>query len=48
MEILLKERGGRNGNANSAGAACDQKTSKFFISHQKEFMAGHMGVKGVY
>jgi hypothetical protein len=32
----------------SAGAVYDQKTSKFFVSHQKESMAGHMGVKGVY
>jgi hypothetical protein len=31
-----------------AGAGCDQKNSKFFVSHQKEFMAGHVGVKGVY
>jgi hypothetical protein len=21
---------------------CDQKTSKFFVSHQEEFMAGNM------
>jgi hypothetical protein len=33
---------------NGAGAVCDQKNYKFFISYQKEFMAGHMGVKGVY
>jgi hypothetical protein len=33
---------------NGAGAICDQKNSKFVISHQQEFMAGHMGVKGVY
>jgi hypothetical protein len=33
---------------NGTGAVCDQK-SKFFISHQKEPMGGHMvGVKGVY
>jgi hypothetical protein len=33
---------------NGAGAVCDQKTSKFFVSLQKESMAGHMGVKGAY
>jgi hypothetical protein len=36
------------GVVNGAGAVCDQKNSKFFISHQKEFMAGHVSVKGVY
>jgi hypothetical protein len=25
-----------------------QKTSKFFVFHQKESMAGHVGLKGVY
>jgi hypothetical protein len=25
----------------------DQKTSKFFVSHQKESMAGHMGVNEI-
>jgi hypothetical protein len=33
---------------NSAGAVCDQKTSKFFVSHWEEAMARHMGVKEVY
>jgi hypothetical protein len=33
---------------NGAEAVCDQKTSKFFVSHWEESMAGHMGVKGVY
>jgi hypothetical protein len=33
---------------NGAGAVCDQKTSKFFVSHHKESMAGHVGVTGVY
>jgi hypothetical protein len=33
---------------NGAGAVCDQKTSKFFVSHQKESMAGHVNVKGGY
>jgi hypothetical protein len=32
----------------NAGAVCDQKTSKFFVSHQEKSMAGHMDVKGVY
>jgi hypothetical protein len=31
----------------SAGAICDQN-SKLFLSHQKEFMAGHVGIKRVY
>jgi hypothetical protein len=33
---------------NGTGALYDQKNSKFCISHQKEFMGGHVGVKGVY
>jgi hypothetical protein len=33
---------------NGTGAVCDQETSKFFVSHQEESMAGHVGVKGVY
>jgi hypothetical protein len=33
-------------SVNGAGAVCDQKTSKFFVSHQEESMAGHVGVKG--
>jgi hypothetical protein len=40
--------GAKTQNVNSAGAVCDQKTSKFFISHQKESMAGHVGISGVY
>jgi hypothetical protein len=35
-------------SVNSAGAVCDQKTSRFFVSHQKESMAGHVGVNGIY
>jgi hypothetical protein len=35
-------------NINSTGAVCGQKTSKFFISHCEESMAGHEGVSGVY
>jgi hypothetical protein len=31
-----------------AAAVCDQKTSKIFVSHNEEFMAGHVGVKAVY
>jgi hypothetical protein len=27
---------------------CDQKTSKLFVCHREESMAGHMGVSGVY
>jgi hypothetical protein len=26
----------------------DQKTSKFFVTHQEESMVGHVSVKGVY
>jgi hypothetical protein len=33
---------------NSAGAAYDQKTAKFFVFHQEESMAGHVDIKGVY
>jgi hypothetical protein len=33
---------------NSTGAVCDQESSKFFVSHQKESMAGQVGIKGVY
>jgi hypothetical protein len=29
------------------GAVCDQKTSKFFVSHQKE-STWKMGEKGIY
>jgi hypothetical protein len=29
-------------------AVCDQKPSQYFVSHQEESMAGHMGVNGVY
>jgi hypothetical protein len=29
-------------------ALCDQKTSKFFVSHLEESMVGHMGINGVY
>jgi hypothetical protein len=35
-------------SVNSADAVCDQKISKFFVSHLKESMAGHMGISGVY
>jgi hypothetical protein len=31
-----------------SGGVCDQKTSKFFVSHVEEFMAGHVDVNGVY
>jgi hypothetical protein len=37
-----------NPTVNGAGAVCDQKTSKFFVSSGEESMAGHMGVNGVY
>jgi hypothetical protein len=33
---------------NGSGAVCDQKSSKSFVSHQKESIAGHVGIKGVY
>jgi hypothetical protein len=33
---------------NGASEVCDQKTFKFFVSHQEESMGGHMGTKGVY
>jgi hypothetical protein len=26
---------------------CDQKTSKFFVSHRKESMEGHMSIDGL-
>jgi hypothetical protein len=29
---------------NGNGGVCDQKISKFFVSHMEESMAGHMGV----
>jgi hypothetical protein len=32
----------------STSAVCDQKTSKFFVSHIEESIAGHVGVSGVY
>jgi hypothetical protein len=32
---------------NGAGSVYDQKTSKF-LSCREEFMAGHMGVNGIY
>jgi hypothetical protein len=35
-------------SVNSTGAVCDQKTSKFFVSHWEESMAGHVGINGVY
>jgi hypothetical protein len=35
---------GINGN----GVVCDQKSSKFFVSHVEESIAGHMGKNGVY
>jgi hypothetical protein len=33
---------------NCAGAVCDQKSSKFFVSYWEESMAGHVGINGVY
>jgi hypothetical protein len=33
---------------NVPGTVCDQKTSKFFVSHQEECMAGHKGINEVY
>jgi hypothetical protein len=29
-------------------AVCDQKISKFFVSHVEESMAGHIGINDVY
>jgi hypothetical protein len=37
-----------SGGANSTGAVCGQKTSKFFVSHREESIAGHVGIKGIY
>jgi hypothetical protein len=37
-----------NPTANGTGTVCDQKTPKFFVSPWEEFIAGYMGVKGVY
>jgi hypothetical protein len=31
----------------ATGAVCDQKTSKFFVSHQEESMAGYVFGNGV-
>jgi hypothetical protein len=31
-----------------SGAFCDQKTSKVLVSHREEFIAGQVGVTGVY
>jgi hypothetical protein len=31
---------------NGASSVCDQKTFNFFVSHQEESMAGHVGIKG--
>jgi hypothetical protein len=36
------------GIVNSEDAVCDQKTSKFFVSHREESMEGHLGVMRVY
>jgi hypothetical protein len=44
LPSTLQKSPGVNGN----GAVCDQKTSKFLVSHQEESMAGHVGVRGVY
>jgi hypothetical protein len=35
-------------NVNGTGAVYYQKTSKFFVSHHKESMEEHVGIKGVY
>jgi hypothetical protein len=33
---------------NGGGAVCNQKTSKFFVSHREKSMAGHRSVRRVY
>jgi hypothetical protein len=33
---------------NRAGAVCNQNTFKFFVSHWKDSMTGHLGVKRVF
>jgi hypothetical protein len=33
---------------NSNGVVSGQKSSKFFVLHVEESMAGHVGVNGVY
>jgi hypothetical protein len=33
---------------NRNGAVSDQKISKFFVSHMKESMEGHVGINEVY
>jgi hypothetical protein len=33
---------------NGSGAVSDQKISKFFVFHVKEYMMGHTSVNGVY
>jgi hypothetical protein len=35
-------------HVSSNGAVCDQKISKFFVSHMEEVMVKLMGVNGVY
>jgi glycyl-tRNA synthetase beta subunit len=47
-KIKIKKKKTHTHSVNSAGVVCDPKNSKFFISHQKESLAGHVGVKGVY
>jgi hypothetical protein len=32
----------------SRGGVCEQKTSKFFVSHGEESITGHVGVNRVY
>jgi hypothetical protein len=32
-------------SVNGSGAVCDQKTSKFFVSHVEESMARHVSVR---
>jgi hypothetical protein len=33
---------------NSSSALSEQKTSKFFVSHWEESIAGLMGINGIY
>jgi hypothetical protein len=36
-----------DGSVNGNSAVCDQKISKFFVSHWEESIAGHVGVKSL-
>jgi hypothetical protein len=43
-----KRAGDRAQVVGSEDGVCDQETFKFFVSLGEEFMAGHVGINGVY